>query len=98
MNNPLKGIPRQLFKLFQRITAEYPQHGAVDMNQLLIAVRMVNKKAAGQPLRNLLNNGQCLFIKSNCKSSFVPHIISLPLLPDSIIQFYGTKEKSLEIF
>ena len=67
MNKPFKRVARQLLKLLQRAAAKNTQHGMIDINQFLIPVGMVNKKAAGHPFRNLLNDGQRAFVKTDCK-------------------------------
>ena len=67
VHKPFKGITCQLLKFLPRVAAENPQHGVIYINQLLISVSMINKKAARHPLRNLLNNGQCTLVKADCK-------------------------------
>ena len=64
MDNPFKSVPRQLPKFVSRSASENPQHGVIYMNQLLVPIRVVDEKPAGQALGKLRNNGKRLLVKT----------------------------------
>ena len=62
MNHPTEGEAGELFKLFQRVAAEYVEDRFVGIQQFFAVIRFVDKKTAGYLFTELFNDGKALLI------------------------------------
>ncbi len=91
MNNSPETVSCQTLKFLPGFTAENPKHGFIVIDELLVCVRVINKKSAGHIVGYIFKNRECFFIYFNLHplSILSLHPQSFVLLSSIIHQLHG---------